>query len=237
MVRAVPGLHHGDSSMTAAHDTQALAEKLGFVIDPPGTACRCIRWADSGARPASVAEEVMWDALTSRLQEQAEPESALTMSMFATRRDYEAAVADQEEKESAELQRAARRVARQEQEGQPALAPLTAEERAHVIGVLRRNHDEEFINRIRATLAAGSQAVQVPGWIDINDRLPPAATHVIAFGQPYGDRTRRHKVYVTYISTRPRECVEDEEITHWSRPPAAPLQPLAGGEVHDRSSD
>lgn len=60
-------------------------------------------------------------------------------------------------------------------------------------------------------------------WINVKDRMPPACHDVIVFGRPWRDRARRQRrVYVTYISTRPRECVEDEEITHWQMMPPRP---------------
>lgn len=53
-----------------------LAEVLAFVIDPPGTDCRCIHWTDGGIRPASAAEIAMWDALVTRALPHADPSAA-----------------------------------------------------------------------------------------------------------------------------------------------------------------
>lgn len=52
-------------------------------------------------------------------------------------------------------------------------------------------------------------------FVSVNDRLPPPCTEVLAIRRVnrYGRLVAR--AVVTYISTHPRECVEDENITHW----------------------
>lgn len=61
-------------------------------------------------------------------------------------------------------------------------------------------------------------------WIPITEKLPTACSDVLVFGRPYGSRSLTPRVFATYISNRPRECVEDLEVTHWMplpKPPAA----------------
>lgn len=62
----------------------------------------------------------------------------------------------------------------------------------------------------------------LPVWIYVNEKTPPACTSITAYGRKYGDRRKSKRVFETYISTRPHECVEDEEISHWMPSPKAP---------------
>lgn len=98
---------------------------------------------------------------------------------------------------------------------------------------------------LRATLAAGSQAVQVPGWRPI-ETAPRGANGVawflLAWG-PEGDQSTGvgmrigEKFFAAGIFYRlgQEKAYEFREVevqpTHWMPLPAAPLQPLAGGEV------
>ena len=60
-------------------------------------------------------------------------------------------------------------------------------------------------------------------WISVDERMPPAVTKVLAYGRQWGaGNLSRRTVFQTFINTRPRECVEDEEITHWMPLPAPP---------------
>lgn len=92
------------------------------------------------------------------------------------------------------------------------------------IGMLKATpHGTRVLKAGDQLYTAATQARPASGeaWISVEERLPPACTEVIARGRPYG--TRKEVLlceFRTYISTRPRECVEDEEITHWH--PAAP---------------
>jgi len=70
----------------------------------------------------------------------------------------------------------------------------------------------EFLRRYAAPPASQ--------WIKCSDRLPPACHDVIAYAKKIGDRT--HRVRQIYVSTRPREVVEDFEMTHWMPLPAPP---------------
>ena len=77
----------------------------------------------------------------------------------------------------------------------------------------------------RAILALAAPKAVAQAWISVEERLPPAITHIIAHGRQYGDLNRKRPlVYVTYTGTRVRETVEDEEITHW--------QPLPLSLIH-----
>ncbi|MDQ0035881.1 hypothetical protein J2W30_003649 [Variovorax boronicumulans] len=61
------------------------------------------------------------------------------------------------------------------------------------------------------------------GWISVDEQLPPAFTHVLAYGLP--DCTSMDKakhVYITFVSTHPLEVVGDEEIECWQPLPPAP---------------
>ncbi|MBB1599529.1 DUF551 domain-containing protein [Variovorax sp. UMC13] len=85
-----------------------------------------------------------------------------------------------------------------------------------------------------ATLVAGSQAVQVPEWRPI-DSAPMDGTAVLAFWQPSMSDVDDRCYAVTRFDGAWLD-MEDEELsyrdpTHWQPLPAAPLQPLAGGEV------
>jgi hypothetical protein len=78
------------------------------------------------------------------------------------------------------------------------------------------------------TLALLAQQPEAVGWVSVKDRLPPAAQTVLVYGRPYGTKQTAHmRVYAAYISTRPREVVEDEQITHWSPLPQPPKDPEA----------
>lgn len=48
-------------------------------------------------------------------------------------------------------------------------------------------------------------------WVRVEERMPPAYTEVWVFRAPRGGSRRVEAYYVG----RPRECVEDDGITHW----------------------
>ncbi|GKS85825.1 hypothetical protein AVMA1855_16755 [Acidovorax sp. SUPP1855] len=69
------------------------------------------------------------------------------------------------------------------------------------------------------------------GWISVEEKFPPACDHLIVFGRKYGSKFPGKQVYATYMGTRPRETVEDEEITHYMHRPEPPAPPTAAGKV------
>jgi len=53
-------------------------------------------------------------------------------------------------------------------------------------------------------------------WTKSSVKLPPACRTVLVRRFPVierGQLTTKYEMY--YVSTRPRECVEDDNITHW----------------------
>lgn len=59
-------------------------------------------------------------------------------------------------------------------------------------------------------------------WIKVEDRFPPACQTILVYGRQYGSKSVLPTVYTTYTGTRPRETVEDEEITAWMPLPKPP---------------
>jgi hypothetical protein len=83
-----------------------------------------------------------------------------------------------------------------------------------------------FLHAVKALCADFALLAQQPeavGWVSVKDRLPPAAQTVLVYGRPYGTKQTAHmRTYAAFISTRPREVVEDEQITHWMPLPRSP---------------
>lgn len=52
-------------------------------------------------------------------------------------------------------------------------------------------------------------------WVSVETRLPPACSTIWAFRQPRPGASRVVDFYRT--NTHPRECVEDDLITHWKK--------------------
>jgi len=69
---------------------------------------------------------------------------------------------------------------------------------------------------------------QPEGWISVEDRLPPACANVFAWKAQWNGRRREYGAVVCYISCFPRECVEEDEITHWMPLPAPPIAAAPG---------
>lgn len=76
-------------------------------------------------------------------------------------------------------------------------------------------------------LAPKPTSQQVDGWTPVTEKMLPACVNALVFGLPAGVKSGYPKrVFMIYTGTRPRESVEDYEITHWHIP-AAPTQPAA----------
>ncbi|ASD50431.1 hypothetical protein FDI24_gp150 [Acidovorax phage ACP17] len=64
--------------------------------------------------------------------------------------------------------------------------------------------------------------IERDGWISVSQRLPPACHYIIAYGRSGYTAPRCRQVYSTYTGTRPRDTVEDEQITYWKLYPNRP---------------
>jgi hypothetical protein len=132
----------------------------------------------------------------------------------------------------------------QEQEGQPAPIAWEATTSAYIKFITQERYSrfapavQRWYKPYRcsscATLAAGSQAVQVPGWRPIDSA--PKNEFVLLAAE--FDRPGDWRIKMGYFQNHADEFGRHWHVlgaswepTHWMPLPPPPLQPLAGGEV------